>query len=397
MDVTTAYLQGDLKEEIYVRPPKGVRNEKAWKLNKAMYGLKQGGRCWNEKLDKVLTNMGLTKSAADPCIYIQGKGRNTIFISVYVDDLLIFYCNEAKREEINANLNENLDIKDLGKVKNILGIEITREKNAVTIHQAKYIRSILERFNMLDCKPVYTPMEVNVKLQKDCECHRENIYDKVPYQEAVGSLLYLSQVTRPDIAYAVNVVSRFNNQPRECHWSAVKRILRYLKGTVNLKLTYRSSDTDSKVFSDADWGSDPQRHSTSGGCAKVSGTLISWYSRRQKTVALSTTEAEYMALSLAIQETIWVRSLLSELEPANVEGPTIVWCDNQSTIQLAKNEIVSQRSKHIDIRYHFCKEHVRKKNVKIEYLRTEDMLADAFTKALCAPKHQTFVASFGLA
>lgn len=398
MDVTTAYLQGDLKEDIYIKPPKGTRNvDKVWKLKKAMYGLKQGGRCWNEKLDKVLTNMGLTKSAADPCIYFQGKGNDTIIISVYVDDLLIFYSKDKQKDNIKRKLKESLDIKDLGKVKSILGMEVTCKSNEIELNQTEYIRNILKKFKMEESNAVSTPMEANLKLVRECECHRETLDEKVPYQEAVGSLLYLSQVSRPDIAYAVSVVSRFNNQPRACHWAAVKRIFRYLKGTVERKLVYKRNDNqDLKVYSDADWGNDPERRSTSGCCAKFSGALISWSSKRQKTVALSTTEAEYMALSVAVQEALWLRILLQELEPGYVKGPTTVYCDNMSAIKLSKNEVVSQRSKHIDIRYHFCKDHVRRGVIDVQYLPTDEMPADAFTKALPAPKHTSCAASFGL-
>ncbi|XP_055853458.1 uncharacterized protein LOC129917101 [Episyrphus balteatus] len=243
---------------------------------------------------------------------------------------------------------------------------------------------------MEDCNPVSTPLDINQKLIKEtCQPSKEETdYMKtVPYQEAIGSILYAAQVSRPDLSFAVGALLRFNSNPSKSHWGAVKRLFRYIKGTLDYKLEYsRDNEGCLEGFSDADWASDSDdRKSTTGYLFKYQGGPISWNAKKQPTVALSTTEAEYMALASTSQEALWLQSLLRELINWNQE--LILQCDNKSAINLSKNNIYHARSKHIDIRHHFVRDLVEEKKLKVTYLKTEAMPADVMTKGLPATKH----------
>lgn len=329
MDVTTAYLQSDLNEEIHVQPPWNSKENTGmvWRLKKAIYGLKQSGRCWNEKLHDVLTTLGLTQSKSDPCIYsLKNKTGQILIVAVYVDDLLIFTNQKGLRENLKKNLQKQFEMKDLGTAKRCIGMNISRntEERKLWIDQKDYVEAILKKHQMMDCKAVDTPLESGLDFSESN--NNENI--DVPYQETIGSLLYLSQISRPDIAYAISLLSRYNNCYTMTHWNAVKRVLRYLKGTVNYRLEF-NSESAFDAYCDADWGNKlNDRYSVTGSCIKVNGGLISWYSKRQKTVALSTTEAEYMALSFTVQEALWIKQLISEVCKYEVQKPLAIHCDN---------------------------------------------------------------------
>lgn len=401
MDVQSAYLHGYLTEEVYVQPPEEISDKppnKVWRLNKAMYGLKQSGRCWNHCISEVLISVGLVQSKADPCLYYKILGSKIIIVAIYVDDVFIFTNDVKLRKLVQGKLESQFNMKNLGEINNCLGMRITRDwtEGKLRIDQSQYIEKILHKFGMSECKPISTPMEVGQKLQDSPD--EELCSMTVPYQQAVGSLLYLSQVSRPDISFAVNSVSRFNNCPKLIHWVAVKRIFRYLKGTVNLKLEFnKRGNIGLETFSDADWANElSDRHSISGVSIMCMGGLISWQSKKQRTVALSTVEAEYMALSSALQEVLWFRTLFKELEPIVKVKPFVLYCDNQGTIQLAKNDIVTQKTKHIDVRHHFVKEKILNKEIVLEYLPTDKMISDILTKSLPKNKHVNFVKSLGL-
>lgn len=399
MNVKTAYLYGNLDEEIYLIPPEQMMldsGKKVWRLKKSIYGLKQSGRCWNRRLHQTLLELGLTHSKADPCVYYRRINGETTIIAVYVDDLLMFTNKEKSRDIIKRSLEAQFDMKDLGEARNCLGMRITRDHTSgkIWIDQSIYIEKILRKFNMASCKPISTPMNSGQKLTESSD--EEKCSGDTPYREAVGSLLYLSLISRPDISFPVNAVSKFSKDPRKTHWNAVKRIFRYLKGTKNLKFS-KNGNTDLQSYSDADWGNESNdRHSITGSCFKLMGGLISWFSKKQRTIALSTVESEYMALSFTIQEVLWLKVLIREIEPNITTKPFTIFCDNLGAIHLAKNNITSQRSKHIDIRHHFIRSHIQDKTVTIEYLPTEDMISDILTKLLSKEKHDVFVKQFGL-
>lgn len=304
---------------------------------------------------------------------------------------MIFSNDEAWKNKLKHQLSSCFRMKDLGQAQHCLGIRIGRSKDSITLDQEAYVESILKRFNMDRCKPVKVPMNCSEKLTRDVSPKDDDesaAMSGVPYQEAVGCLMYLAQSTRPDILFAVNTLSRFNNNPGLKHWNAVKHVLRYLRGTSGFKLEYKK-DADSSIvgYCDADWGSDPdERKSTSGNIFIAQGGAISWMCKKQPTVALSTCEAEYMSVSAAVQEASWWRGLSALF---NGGGKAIeIRCDNQSCIAIAKNGGYNPRTKHIDIRHHFIKDALGRGVVKLTYVGTEDQIADGLTKPLQRTKFE---------
>lgn len=399
MDAVSAFLQGDIEEDIYMsQPPHFEDDSKVCKLNKSIYGLKQASRQWNKKLNSSLLEIGMSRSKVDPCIYYRiTNEQDILFLTVYVDDILCFYNNEETAVMIKQKLHEKFHMKDLGEAKCCIGFRICQNssKNEISLDQSLYIEKILTRFNMSDCKPVYTPCEPNLQLTKaKCE---EEVEKNIPYHELIGCLLYLSQGTRPDIAYIVNQLSRFNNRPTSQHWIAAKRVLRYLKGTINHRMNFKKNNQNIIGYCDADWATDTEdRRSCSGYLFIFQGAAISWCSKRQPTIALSSTEAEYMSLAAAIQEAIWLKQLEEDFWPALSDTPMLMYCDNQSAISISGNDIYHARSKHIDVRYHFVREKISNRQVSVRYKNTQDMVADALTKGLHRPKHQAFSEAMGL-
>ena len=403
MDVVTAFLQSDLEEEIYMKYPDGFQNpgNKVCKLKKSLYGLKQASRVWNRKLDQVLKSMELKQSKTDPCIYFKTNENERIYIAIYVDDILILTSNNTSKIKIKESLKSHFKMKDLGEASYILGMKITRDRKngKLWIDQQRYVNEVIRRFNMEESNPISTPLDVNQKLSKQqCPSTKEEIeyMRSVPYQEAIGCIMYAAQITRSDLAFAVGMLSKFNNNPGKIHWTAVKRLLRYMKGTSELKLEYSKQENSTLIgYCDADWANDvDERKSTTGYLFKYQGGSISWGSKKQATVALSTTEAEYMALSAASQEAIWLKSLYTELL-CKSKTDVKIYCDNRSAIHLSKDNMFHGRSKHIDIRHHFVRDLVNSKEINIEYTSTDDMAADVLTKGLPISKHQHCIKLIG--
>lgn len=289
MDVVTAFLQSELNEDIYMDIPEGLNYDKSkvCKLKKSLYGLKQASRCWNQKFDNVLKSFGLKQSKIDPCIYYYVEGEIRMYLSIYVDDILIFSNSAEMKHNIKKFLMSHYKMKDLGPACYILGMKITRdrENGKLWIDQKLYLEKVLERFNMSDCKGMFSPMDHNQRLSIEQMPKTENEIKEmksVPYQEAVGCLLFAAQLTRPDIAHAVGVLSKFNQNPGKPHWSAVKRLLRYIKHTIDFKLEY-TADYNGKIvgFADADWANDIDlRRSTTGYVFLFQGSAISWNSKK---------------------------------------------------------------------------------------------------------------------
>ena len=385
MDVTCAFLNGELEEEIYMKQPEGFeikgKEHLVCKLRRSIYGLKQSPRCWNTTLNGKLERMGFSQTKGDPCIYTAQHGEPFI-IGVYVDDILLASKSDKRLAEVKATLADEFHMKDMGELHHFLGVKIIQrhETGEIWMGQSVYTRNVLEKLGMTNSKPMPTPVDVSTKLVKGDDSKK---VDKAEYQSMVGSLLYLSTRTRPDIAYAVSNVSRFNAEPTTKHMTAVKRILRYLNGTCDLGLLYRKDEMNECIgYSDADWAGDlDDRKSTSAYIFHMGGTAISWRSKRQACVALSTAEAEYMALASAAQEALWLRQLLSDLKNKPT-SPTLILEDNQAAICLAKNPQFHGHAKHIDIKYHFVREQVANGNIAVKYCRSEDMLADMLTKGL---------------
>lgn len=393
MDAVSAFLQGEIDTEIYmVQPEQYKQGSKVCKLHKSIYGLKQASRLWNLKLNCVLHELGMQQSRTDPCIYYNVE-KNT-FIAIWVDDLILLTSQKKTKNLLKEKLKEHFEMKDIGSTSYCLGLQITRDGGKVMIDQEKYIKEMLARFKMSDCKPVRSPFEVGMKFNEKKE--EDELID-CPYQQAIGSLLYLAQGTQPDISFAVNTMSRFNKDYTAAHWTAVKRIFRYLQGTKDFKLVYTKDGNENITgYCDADWASDVRdRKSSTGYVFMLQDGAISWRSQKQQTVALSTAEAEYMSMSSAAQEALWLQQLHTELGQQK-NNPLIIFCDNQSAIKLSNNYCYLPRSKHIDIRYHFLKDHVSNLDIKYCYIKGEEMVADNLTKGTSVDKHLYCLTKMGL-
>lgn len=412
MDVRTAYLNGELEETIFMRQPEGFvvkgKEHLFCRLKKSLYGLRQSGRAWYAKIDSTLRGLGFQRLSADHCLYRLEQHGLFVMLSVYVDDLLIASNSLPRLEQFKLNLARCFEMKDMGLAKFVLGIEIVRcsSTGSISINQRAYSESLLDRHGMADCKPVDTPLDPNIKLVKATEGSSMSI-PAVQYQAAVGGIMYLMLGTRPDIAYAITTLSQFNNQPSSQHWSALKRLFRYLKQSKNMSITYRRipADADNRLhpisltgYSDSDWASNiDDRKSVTGYVFTIAGGAVSWQSKKQPTVALSSTEAEYMSSTQACKEAIWWRALLGELQLGfNKSDPTTILADSQGCIALAKNPEFHARTKHIDVQHHFVREKVAEGVVILKYISTNEMGADIMTKAVPRVKFQYLISLIGL-
>uniref|UniRef100_A0AAV1UCN5 Polyprotein n=2 Tax=Peronospora matthiolae TaxID=2874970 RepID=A0AAV1UCN5_9STRA len=400
LDVVTAFLYGVMKEKVFCAVPEGVKMEGDFdclELIKAIYGLKQASRVWNETFDEFIRSIGFQASGFDPCLYIMTSEGHCVFVLVYVDDVLVTGSSLEMIARTKNDLKTRFEMTDSGKCAFVLGIELLDgEDGSVTMCQRRYVDDVLKRFGMDECKAVASPVDVSSRLVPSNSASKVD----VPFREAVGALMHLTTATRPDIAYAVSFVSRFMEKPQEEHWVAVKRIFRYLQGTKMHGICYKpSAKIDFRGYSDADWAGDlADRKSTSGYVFMLLGAPVSWGSKKQPSVSLSTSEAEYIALSLAIQEGKWINRLLCEImAAANEEGPELVIReDNQSCIKMTKNPVNHGRAKHIDIKYHHIRDEVKRGEVKLEYCETTLMLADIMTKGLHGPRHKDLTAALGI-
>jgi transposase InsO family protein len=408
MDVKTAFLNGDLDEDIYMQQPDGYRAAGSQaslvcKLNKSLYGLKQAGRAWNKKMDAALIELGLRPTHSDSCVYVMRQDDTVMFLLVYVDDLLLVTNHMGQLKSIKAALHSRFEMKDMGEAEFILGVQIRRDraKRQLYLSQAEYVRTVLERFDMQDCKPAASPMATGVKLLKTettDDSTSKRMVD-VPYASAVGALMYAALGTRPDIAFAVTALSQFNSAPSLAHWQAVKRVLRYLQGTRHHELTYGcagGADRQLYGYSDSDWGNDVNdRRSYTGWVFMLHDGAVSWQACKQRTVALSSTDAEYMAAAQATREAVWWRTLMTELG-LPPSAATTVHSDSQGAIARAKNPEQHKRAKHMDIQYHYVREQVQAGSVVMPYISTELMVADVLTKPLAADRHAELSGQMGV-
>jgi transposase InsO family protein len=381
-DIKTAYLNAQIEEEIYMEQPegyevKGPQGQKlVCKLSKSIYGLKQAGRNWNKTLDKWLKENGFTQSKIDPCLYTLQSKEGYIAMAIYVDDLLTIDNNPHMLSKIMKMLNDKFKISQLGKAKWLLGMEITRTPQGIFLNQEKYINDLLKQYNMQDANSAKTPM-----IKPTPDNNNEKPVNQENFQKLVGHLIYLAVGTRPDIAYAVVKLSQQMHNPTQQDFINAKRILRYLIGTKKLGLFYSArGELKLQGYADADWAGDADRISISGYVFTLNGAAISWTSRKQHTVALSSTESEYYALCLAAQEAIYLKALLNDLKLVSKVEQVVIHQDNQGSMAIANNPISTRRSKHIDIKYHFIREKVEKKEIRLIHTPTKEMIADCLTK-----------------
>lgn len=306
-----------------------------------------------------------------------------IFVLIYVDDLLICGSCENQITKFKALLHKNFKMKDLGIANNFLGININQniDNGVVILNQKKYLEKILQKFQMLNCKEISTPIEQNLKFDILNRTHSENEQIENKCRQLIGSLLYACSATRPDLCVAVSFLSRYQHCASQMLYKFLKRVLRYVKGTLNLSLIYKCNQKGNLIGNvDADWAGDTKdRKSTSGFIFKIFNCPVSWCTKKQLSVSLSSTEAEYIALSVAITEGCWLKYLLNDF---GYEMMIDIFEDNQSVIKIAQNNESNKRLKHLDIRYHFIVEKVTNKKVRLNYIKSNENVADLFTKPL---------------
>ena len=408
LDVDTAFLNGPLEEEIYMRIPEGSGEYtgKLVRLRRSLYGLKQASRVWNELLDAELQKIGYIRIHADFCIYIYRDGDTICFLAIYVDDMGLLGNDLKVMQSHKGLLNKRFKIKDLGNIKQILGIaiEYNHEAGTLYMHQTRYIKESVKHYGFADGRMCRTPLGSGIKLSKDdcptTEAEKE-LMQEFPYQSLIGTLMYAMLATRPDIAFAVGALSKFNANPGRVHWDQAVHVLRYLVGTKTHGLWFNRNSHDelSSIilgYTDSDWaGNVDTRRSTSGYVFLMCGAAISWSSKLQTTPALSSTEAEYMACTRAAQEAIWLRQLLEQLKFKQT-SPTCLLGDNQGAIALAKNPANHPRTKHIQLRYHFIRFAISDGHILLDYIPTSQMAADGLTKGLTGDKHHSFLRMLGL-
>jgi hypothetical protein len=359
------------------------------KLLKSLYGLKQAGRIWNELLNAALLEFGFQRSKLDPCLYYDLSGDSVQLIIVYVDDLIIATSTREQYERIKELLESKFRMKFLGELRWCLGMRVTRDHAAgtLTLDQEVYVRNVLDRFHMEDSKTVSTPQTVGQPLSLSmCPSTEEEKADmaNIPFRSAVGAILYASTRTRPDIATAVGDCCRYVENPGRAHWQALKRIMRYLRGTPTASLVYsKDSEADLVCYVDADWAGDVDtRRSTTGYLFILCGAPVCWESKRQRAIAQSTCEAEFIAAANAARANVWLRNLMEELRISDGSKPTCFYEDNQGCIALVRNPIMGRKSKHIELRYHFIREEQLQGRLEMQYCPTASQLADILTKGV---------------
>lgn len=381
-DFKTAFLNGELKEEIYMRPPLGVPTDgKVLKLKKSLYGLKQAAKVWNDSLHGVLLKYGCVQSQYDQCLYSHGEGESKLYLIMHVDDLLVAYKDEKQLESVINGIRSHFELKDLGKVHSYLGINIERNEQGIfCVSQPSYIDKIVSEANLGSAKVSKHPVDPGYyKLDS------EDLNSNDEYRKLIGMLLYLAINSRPDIAASIAILSQKISKPTASDMTEVKRVIRYLKGTRNAKLKLGGGGKDVEVltvFSDANWAEDKvDRKSNSGYVIDLFGGPIAWSCRKQNLVALSSCEAEYIALCETTKEVAWLRGLISDFG-VNIEEPVNIQTDSQSCIAMVKDTRLSRRTKHVDIKYHFVKEMCNTGLVKLTYVPSEENVADIMTKPL---------------
>ena len=389
MDVKGAYLHAPIECEVYVQQPPGYQESPnahlVWKLNKSLYGLKQSGRNWHNLLHQYLQDMDFEQSSADPCVFIKHIENDVIILLVWVDYIIIASSSKEFMDDFKQKLSNRFNMKDLGELSSFLAIEFERTNETITMSQSRYLKDVVSRFGFDQCKPRTTPCEANPNsYHTGDESVAPNESEIKIYRQMVGSLVYAMTCTCPDLSYCITKLSQHLSKPEPSDWIMLKHVFRYISNTVNYKLTFRKTEGNFRLFAycDADWASSlDDRRSISGYCLslKEEGPPISWKSKKQASVALSTCEAEYMSLSITCQEAIYLTRLLTELTSQQF-APTVMTSDNQGAIALIKNPVKHMKAKHIDIRYHFVRECYQDNHIVVEYVQSSNNIADMFTK-----------------
>jgi Reverse transcriptase (RNA-dependent DNA polymerase) len=378
----------------------GSSSSSVKRLLKSLYGLKQAGQKWYDALCCILVDLGFRVSSADPGVFYAHIEEHILILAVHVDDCAMTGSSAKLISLYKQKLNKQYMLTDLGPIHWLLGIKISRDRTEHTIllSQTTYIESIIKRFNLTDAKSVNTlmiPGAAYSKQDSPSDPAEAMQMKSVPYREAIGSLMYASVATCPDITFAVSTLSQFLDNPGPAHWDVVKRIFHYLARTKTLTLTYSGKQHDLIGYMDADGALQEHRRAISGSMFLIDDGTISWSSRKQELITLSMAEAEYVAATHAAKEGIWLCRLIGELFPP-IPSPTTLHCNNQATCKLATTDNFHTHTKHIDIRYHFIRQTVEDGTFDITYCPTDDMVADALTKALPGWKVKGFAGTLGL-
>ena len=407
MDVKTAFLNGNLNEDIYMQQPEGFKakgkEHMVCKLQRSIYGLKQASRSWNIRFDQATTSFGFEKSPNEPCVYKRIQAQKVVFLVLYVDDILLIGNDKQVLSGVKDWLHKQFDMKDLGEANYILGIKLIRDRKnkLLALSQASYIDKILVRFNMENSKRGSLPFRHGIHLSKEQSPktpEQKERMSRIPYASAVGSLMYAMLCTRPDICYAVGVVSRYQSDPDEEHWIAVKHILKYLRRTRDYMLVYSSGSLETIGFTDSDFQGDiDSRKSTSGYVFTLYGGAVCWRSIKQTCVADSTTEAEYVAASEAAKEAVWLKKFIMDLQVIPSAGrPITLYCDNSGAVAQSKEPRYHKKQKHIERKYHLIRDIIERGDTVVTKIASEENLADPFTKALLIQVFERHVDSMGV-
>ncbi|CAM8983988.1 unnamed protein product [Rhodiola kirilowii] len=396
MDVNSAFLNGLLNEEEYVAQPKGFEDPHhpyyVYRLKKALYGLKQVPRAWYKRLTEFLINHGYVRGGVDKMLFVKHTELDFIIAQIYVDDIVFGSSNQKLVDKFVKQMESKFQMSMVGEMCYFLGLQVKEKAYGIFISQRKYARNLIKKFDLKKATHKRTLAATHVKVTKD---EASTKVDQTLYTSMIGSLLYLT-ASRPDIAYAVGVCARYQVNPKESHPMNVKRIIRYVFGTADYRLWY-TKDTNSCLvgYCDANWaGNAEDRKSTSGGCFFLGNNLVSWFSKKQNSISLSTAEAEYIAMGSCCTQMLWMKQMLEEYGVK--QDVMTLYCDNMSAINISKNPVQHSRTKHIDIRHHFIRELVEKKITTLTHVSTEKQLVDIFTKALDNLQFETLRSSLGL-
>ncbi|XP_071741479.1 uncharacterized mitochondrial protein AtMg00810-like [Rutidosis leptorrhynchoides] len=402
LDINNAFFYGDLKEEIYMTIPEGYYTEaantnKLCKLTKSLYGLKQAPRQWNEKLNAALVESGFVQSKSDYSLYVKNSDDIFIALLVYVDDIVITGNSEIEiKKKFKAFLQTKFMIKDLGKLKYFLGIEILNQNDGICLSQRKYCLELLNDYGLLGNKPIDTPIECNANINSEPSEKDSLLINVIGYQKLVGRLIYLT-LTRPDISFAVQILSQYMHAPLKSHLNLAFRTLRYLKNAPGRGINLvKGNNFSLHAFCDSDWAKCKlNRKSVTGYLVYLCNSLVSWKSKKQTTVARSSVEAEYRAMATVACEVIWIKNLLLDLN-IKVPLPVQISCDNSSAIQISANPVFHEKTKHFDIDLHYLREKICTGIVKVSKISSFENLSDILTKGITIKHHNYLVERLGL-
>lgn len=386
-DVVTAFLNGEMEDVVYARQVHGFTHpthpHKVWLLNKSLYGTRQAARRWQQHFSKTASKFNLRPAVSDSAVYIAQDDQGLLILHLHVDDSMVFASSDAVMQRFKQFIHSEYNIKWTDSPTLYLGIRInvSVDNTLISINQSQYIESTLERFALTNCNPTKSPLPHKTILTSGTDDEIKAAID-LPYQSLVGSLGWIASTTRPDIAYAVSQLGRFNSAWTTTHWAAAKHVLRYLKGTQSLSITYSGSSTTPLAYSDSDFSQCPtNRRSVTGFIVSLANGPVSWRSERQSVVALSTNESEYMAAAECAKHMLWVKSFMFDIMQS-ITYPNPFHIDNKSAIDTATGPGLNRRSKHIDRRFHFIRDLCEHGALDVVHVPTDQMLADFLTKPL---------------